>query len=139
MKEELFRKKSLDRIKSPESLDEYIRVSNPGVWLLIASAIILLVGACIWGIFGHIDRTVDSNVRAEKGTLVCYIDDSEIGSVKVGMTVKFDGFEATVSEIGQKENVGYSCLLKTDAQVPDGIYDGKIVTESIKPISFVFN
>ena len=35
MNEEIFRKKSLDKVKSPENLDDYIRVSNPGVWLFI--------------------------------------------------------------------------------------------------------
>ena len=49
MSEEIFRKKSLDKVKSPENLDDYIQVSNPGVWLLLVSVIILLAGACVWG------------------------------------------------------------------------------------------
>ena len=30
MNEQLFRKKSIDRVSSPEQLNEYIRVANPG-------------------------------------------------------------------------------------------------------------
>ena len=33
-----FRQESLDRAKSPEQLDDYIRVSNPGVWVSADSA-----------------------------------------------------------------------------------------------------
>ncbi len=43
MQEKLFREK----VKSPENLDDYIRISNPGVWLLLVSAIVLLIGACV--------------------------------------------------------------------------------------------
>ena len=38
----VFRKKSLDRVNSPEQLNEYIRVANPGVWVILAAVIVLL-------------------------------------------------------------------------------------------------
>ena len=47
MSEEIFRKKNLDKIKSPENLNDYLRVSNPGVWMLLAAVIVLLIGAVI--------------------------------------------------------------------------------------------
>ena len=80
MSEEIFRKKSLDKVKSPENLDDYIQVSNPGVWLLLISVIVLLAGACVWGIFGHIDSTVETSIRAENETVVCYITNDAISS-----------------------------------------------------------
>ena len=139
MKEELFRKKSLDKVKSPENLDDYIQVSEPGVWLLLISVIVLLAGACVWGIFGRIDSTVETNVRVKNETLVCYVEDKDISSVREGMTVKFNGFEAVITEIGQKEYRGYVCVLKADQTIPNGVYEGKIVVKSVKPLSFVFN
>ena len=45
-----FRQESLDRAKSPEQLDDYIRVSNPGVWMGRGAVLLLLlaglIGAC---------------------------------------------------------------------------------------------
>ena len=139
MSEEIFRKKSLDKVKSPEDLDDYIQVSNPGVWLLLISVIVLLAGACVWGVFGHIDSTVETSIYAENGTIVCYVADEDISSVQEGMTVKLSGFEAVIIEIVQKEDRGYVCVLKSDQTIPDGFYEGKIVTKSIKPLSFVMN
>lgn len=55
MSDQIFRKKSLDRISSPEQLNDYIRVANPGIWMILAAVIILLAGVCVWGIFGHLD------------------------------------------------------------------------------------
>lgn len=139
MREEIFRKKSLDKVKSPENLDDYIHVSNPGVWLLLISIIILLAGACVWGIFGHIDSTAPTTVHVEDGTVTCFVADGDISSVHTGMTVRFDGFEAVIVEIGKKEESGYSCTLQPDQTIPDGFYDGKIVIKSVKPLSFVLN
>lgn len=139
MDEEIFRKKSLEKIKSPENLDDYIQVSNPGVWLLLISVIVLLAGACVWGIFGHIDSTAEAEIRAENAVLICYVADQDISSVHEGMTVKFDDYEAVITEIGQKDEQGYSCVLQSEQLIPDGFYAGKIVTNSVKPFSFILN
>ena len=139
MSEEIFRKKSLDRVKSPENLDDYIKVANPGAWLLLVSVIVLLAGACVWGIFGHIDSTVPSTVRIENGTAVCYVAEENIMGVTEGMTVKFDGKETVIESIGTKENGEYICTLKTDETMKDGFYDGKVITKSYQPLSFVLN
>ncbi len=138
MEKEIFRKKSLDKLKSPESLDESIKVTNPGVWLILAAVILLLVGACIWGAFGHIDSITPVSVRAENGTLTGTIEEENITSVKTGQTVRFTEYEAAVESIG-KEDGGYVLTLTAKETVPDGFYDGNIVIGSFKPFSFIFN
>ena len=139
MSEEIFRKKSLDKVKSPESLDDYIRVSNPGVWLLLISVIVLLIGAVVWGIFGHIDSTVPASVRIENGTAVCYVEEDNMTSVKVGQTVKFEDCEAVIESVGNKTDDGYVCTLSDISELADGFYEGKVIVESYKPLSFILN
>lgn len=139
MNEKIFRKKSLDKVKSPENLDEYIKASNPNVWLLLISVIVLLAGACVWGFFGRIDSTVPVTVNAKNGICICYVTDENISAVRENMIVRFNDFETVITEIGQKEEAGYPCILKSETAVADGFYDGKIVIESIKPISFILN
>ena len=53
MENSIFRKKSIERFSSPEQLNDYIRVSNPGVWLTLSAIIILLVGAGVWVCVGY--------------------------------------------------------------------------------------
>ena len=139
MNEELFRKKSLEKIKSPENLDDYIQVSNPGVWLLLISVIVLLAGVCVWGSFGHVDSTVPTTVRADNGAVTCYAEEAVAASVQIGMTVKFGDYEAVVTEIRELDMPGYRCVLKSEQAIPDGVYAGEIVTERIRPLSFVLN
>ena len=40
--ENLFRKKSLDRISSPEELHDYLRVTSPSLWMVLAAIMVLL-------------------------------------------------------------------------------------------------
>ena len=54
----LFREKSLQRISSPEQLNTYVRVSTPSVWLLLSAIVVLLIGICVWGVFGHMDTVL---------------------------------------------------------------------------------
>ena len=50
----IFRQKSLDRVSSPEQLNDYIRVTTPSVWLVLAAIILLLVGMLAWSVFGTV-------------------------------------------------------------------------------------
>ena len=47
MQGQLFRKKTLERISSPEQLQDYMRVTNPGTWMVLAAVIVLLVGLIV--------------------------------------------------------------------------------------------
>lgn len=75
MKDELFREKSLKRVRSQESLDDYIRVAAPGVWLLIASVLLLLAGAFVWLRFGHAQSAPAEAARAQAA--VCRAPEEE--------------------------------------------------------------
>lgn len=139
MGEGIFRKKSLDKIKSPENLDDYIRVSNPPIWLFLASIIILLVGLCIWSIFGYVDTSVNAIIYKEDGVIECIVPQEQINAVKSGMTVEYAGKKAVIDKIGDKKEYGVECSIKTDDYIPDGIYDAQIIIKRYKPISFVLN
>lgn len=61
MKESIFRKKNLDRIASPEEMDDYMKVTSPGMWLVLGAMILLLAAAVIWSITARIETTVEVN------------------------------------------------------------------------------
>lgn len=56
---EIFRKESLERLSSPERLDELIYVTDPKGWLALIAVLILLGVAIIWSIFGSIPTKVN--------------------------------------------------------------------------------
>ena len=61
---ELFRKKSMDKINSPEELNDYIRVTSPSVWLVLLAIVMILVGTLVWGALGTVEEeTADGTMK----------------------------------------------------------------------------
>lgn len=157
MNEQLFRKKSIDRVSSPEQLDAYIRVANPGVWLVLIAIAVLLVGVCVWGILGHLDTTVNAVAVSEVDTVTLYVNDKNGKNVLVGMEVRIGEDTASVTAISPMPRKAktalseYAChaggfaaedwvyAVQTDARLPDGVYSAEIIVESVSPMSFVVN
>lgn len=58
MENSIFRKSSLERISSPEQLNEYIKITHPGVWGVLLGCIALLIAVGFWGFYGSIPDSV---------------------------------------------------------------------------------
>lgn len=54
----MFRQEVIERLSSPERLDEMMRVVNPKAWLPLAAMGSLVVVALLWSIFGRLPLTV---------------------------------------------------------------------------------
>ena len=59
----IFRKKSLERVTSPEQLDDYIKVTTPSVWIILAATLILIIGVLVWAVFGKIRVNTESGIK----------------------------------------------------------------------------
>ncbi len=51
----VFRQKSLDRVSSPEQLNDYIRVTTPSVWLVMLALVLLLTGILVWSAVSRVE------------------------------------------------------------------------------------
>jgi HlyD family secretion protein len=54
----LFRQVSIDRLSSPEQLDQVLGVTSPRLWLAIVAVLSVLVVTCVWGFTGSIPSAV---------------------------------------------------------------------------------
>ncbi|MCR5686552.1 MAG: hypothetical protein K6G58_00770 [Lachnospiraceae bacterium] len=52
---ELFRKKSLEKVTTPEELNDYIKVTSAPVWIVLTATVLLLAGLILWAVFGKVD------------------------------------------------------------------------------------
>ncbi len=53
----IFRQKNIDKVSSPEQLNDYIRVTTPSVWLVLAALVLLLIGMLAWSVLGTVEAT----------------------------------------------------------------------------------
>lgn len=157
MDSQIFRTQSIERVSSPEQLSDYIKVSNPSVWMCLLSVVVLLAGICVWGVFGKMDTTLDTAMIVEDGRMTCFLKEQEADRVLPGMTVTVNGEEYVLESVSSepravtKDTDSYLMHIggfmtgewvyeaAASASLPDGTYVGSILIERVSPMSFVIN
>lgn len=131
--ETLFRKQTLDRISSPEQLSDYLRVTNPGTWIILAAVLVLLGGLFAWAAVGRLETTADARVFVEDHEAKVIVDGAEI--LGPGMILRIFDREVVIAAAEDDE---YGRTVGTaEVSLPDGVYEGKVVVESIRPLDFL--
>jgi len=93
MENKIFRKSALDRISSPEQLNEYMKVAGPGVWCIMAGLAVTFAAFIVWGLLGSIPETTDitgTTLIREGGPMVVYsfLPIDETRALSEGMSVR---------------------------------------------------
>ena len=132
-KKTVFRQKTIDRISSSEQLTDYLRVTNPEIWVILAAVILLLAGVFAWSMVGTLETTAEVKVIVEDHTAQVIGLGAE--TMKEGMPLRVGGQSFFLASAGTDEfgrSVGAA-----EVNLPDGAYDGTVVTETVHPISFL--
>ena len=127
------RQKTRDRISSPDQLTDYLRVTNPGIWVLLASIVLFLAGVFVWFTIGTLESTaaVKVSVAGQQATVI----PREAAVLTEGMPLRVASDEYTLDSVGTDEydrTFGNAVV-----ELPDGVYDGIVVTEQTHLISFL--
>jgi len=132
-KQSVFRKKTLDRISSPEQLTDYLCVTNPGIWVVLAAVILLLAGLFAWSMTGTLETTAEVKVVvADKTAEVIPLGSETLAD---GMPLRVAGQEFMIAFVRTDE---YGRQVGTaQADLPDGTYDGTVVVNETHPICFL--
>ena len=137
MQNKLFRQKSIDRVSSPEQLQDYMRVTNPGVWMVLAAVIVLLAGILFASVFGRLENKVKATARIENGVAKVTVQGNEAEELDEGMILRIRGEETKITDVDWVEYDIAEATAPID--LPDGNYEAVVVTEVITPIRFLTN
>lgn len=153
----LFRKKAMDKIASPEQLNDYLRGTNISLWLILGAVIILLLGFGVWGVFGRLETRVNVIAISWNGEIEAFVNEKDISGISVGQKVYVDGEEHKVLSISNEvvsveahfsnDMVHLERLTEQDmyyvldlsGSLPEGAYDAAIVKEEYPPLSLLFD
>jgi len=130
----IFRNQAVEKVTSPEQLSDYLRVTNPGVWVVLAAVVLLLAGLLVWACVGTLETTAAAKVIVDGHTAQIYLTDGQ--TAQAGMTLRVAGQEAAIASV-ETDQLG-RCLCYAEVFLPDGAYDGLVVTQRTRPISFLF-
>lgn len=142
MQSQLFRKNSIDRISSPEQLQDYMRVTSPGIWMVLGAVIALLAGLIISSAMATLESTIPLKGEVyEDGEFISMeLDISQKDLIEPGMDVRVADKNAQVSYVYvSKDSLFVVADLNEGERLPAGVYDVEIVTQTISPISFLLN
>ena len=138
MPEQLFRKKSMDRLSSPEELNSYLRVTTPAVWLVLSSVILILVGALFWGGATFITSSVSGTAKVKDGIMVVTFEEDEFAqNVEPGLYVRVGNVNSTIMSVGKGEDDSIFALANTD--LSDGTYPASITYKVTSILKLLFN
>lgn len=156
----LFRKKSIDRISSPEALHDYMRVTSPRLWMILAAIVVLLAGFIVYASTAKMENTMPIRVQIQRYQTVIGEDTKEpetqdityvsstlpedqMENVKTGMKLRLGKEEGHVSWIytGEEDDKITVVFEMDHSYLPmdEGEYDAELVIESTTPISFLWN
>ena len=138
MDESIYRKKSLDRITSPEALGDYLHVTSPTVWLILTAIVLLLVGVLVWSSVASIDSFATGTAVVEDGNMRISFDNEQIArNVQSGMNVLVGESSCRIISIGTDEGGRLFALAPTT--LADGSYTAKVVFRQEQVIRLLFN
>ena len=159
MKNKIFREKSIARVSSPEELNDYIRVANPGIWMVLFAVFFLLAGILAWGIWGRLDTVLMVPAMTQSDKTVCYVKEDRKETLSYNLRVRLEGKEYGITEISvlpvqidhdfpeylihlggfTRGEWVYAVTLDDVCGKEGGIYEAEILIESISPMTFVIN
>ena len=134
----IFRKQSVDRLASPESLNDYLHVTTPTVWAVLAATILLLAGIILWSCFATIESYAAGTARVDNGVMTLFFSDPDAAQhVEAGMTARIGDFQTRISSVGQ-DSSGQR-IATAAVNMPDGLYEAQVGYKQIQMIRMLFN
>ena len=141
MEKQVFRQKSVERISSPEQLQDYMRVTTPGTWMVLVAVVLLLGGLIVSSALVNVESTLkEQAVVAEDGKMLeITLPMEQKALVSPGMKVRVADREASVDMVFQSgdEVAVLAVLPENGEKLAQGTYDVEIVTETVRPIDFL--
>lgn len=138
MEQPIFRKKSIERISSPEQLSDYLHVTSPAVWAVLVAVIGLLVGLLVWSSVTAVESYVEGTAEARSGVLtVTFADQERAKNVTPGMNVSVGDLVAPIVSVGQDGNGRRIAVAEAD--IPDGRYTARVGYKRMQIIRLLLN
>lgn len=126
------------RMSSPEQLNDYLKVTNPKVWMLLAAVVLLIVGLLLWSGFTTIESYASGTARAVGGELTVTFDDSAKASkVLPGMDLEVGDVKTEVLAVGT--DADGAVIASAHANIPDGSYSVRVGYKTTQVLSMLLN
>ena len=138
MADQLYRKKVMDRLSSPEQLNDYLHITRPAVWVVIAAILLLIIGGIIWSSVTYINSVVNGTAEVRGGHMTVTFDDDQFAqNVQAGLDVTVGDTKSTILSVGW--NPDGSLFATADTSLADGTYPASVSYRRTQILQLLFN
>ncbi|MBQ7577084.1 MAG: hypothetical protein IJT21_02335 [Synergistaceae bacterium] len=150
-----------NRITSPEQLNNYIRISNPGVWIILGAIIAFLAGLFVWIFMGQIEISFRAPIFMQGHEARAFLAYGQVSQLQNGMTVRIDNtaitgtitnishdvmrYDEIIKSIGRRTSAAmhinefdrlFAVSMKFD-NAPQNVSEANFITGIVKPVHFL--
>ena len=136
MDEKIFRQESIDRISSPDELNDYLKVSTPNLWIALIASIILLIGCLVWACQDTLETKIETVASVSNHYAQIVLTGSDAEAVEEKMDVRIGDVTTKIDHLMVDDFDRVIAVF--DTELPDGNYKAQIILESIHPIQILF-
>ncbi len=120
MENNLFRKKILDHISSPEEMHDYMRVTSPRIWMILGAILLLLAGFIVYFATARMENTYSMKMEWSLGSGTVTVPASQAENLKIHMPVRVKGHTGSISNIMMGSQIKLSIRLDSGEPLPEG-------------------
>ena len=135
---QLFRKSVMDRLSSPEELNDYLHITRPSVWIALTAVILVLVGMFVWFGVTYVDSYVSATAEVEGGRMTVQMDrDTPFAErVEIGQEIIAGSSSFTITDMGYREE---KIIALAACDLPDGVYPVKVRFNRTQILEMIIN
>ena len=125
-------------ISSPEQLNDYLKVTNPKIWVLLTAVVLLVGGLLLWCGFTTVESYATGTARAVGGDLyVSFDDQAKAGKVSPGMEMEVGDVKTEILTVGKGDDG--EIMAFAHANIPDGSYAVRVGYKTTQVLSMLLN
>ena len=136
---QVFRKSVMDRLSSPEELNDYLQVTRPSVWIALVAVILILAGALFWFSVTYIESFVYGTANVEDGRMAIVLerDNPFLDQIDIGQEAIVGDQAYKIVSIGAR---GDDFIATTETcTLADGDYPAKVRFNVTQLLEMIFN
>ncbi|MBR2520900.1 MAG: hypothetical protein IKE62_01790 [Oscillospiraceae bacterium] len=138
MAEQVFREEAVDRLSSPEQMNDYVHVTTPRVWITLGAVVLIILGAMIWASLTYISSYMTGVAEVRDGKMTVTLDEDQATSeLSVGMVVNVGKTESTILSVGTDSEGRIIAMSETG--LTDGYYGATIKYKETQLLRLLFN
>ena len=141
-KSELYTRRSLENLSSPDQLKDYLKVTGMPVWIIMIAILVILVGLFVWSTFATLTSYVSVEGIVQDGVMTVTLqgdaqEEAAMEDPDENLNCRIGNLETPLTVSGT--DAEGNRIADGVVPLPDGVYDVRVGYRQKKAIQLLLN